>query len=149
DVIVAFANTGKEQEETLRFVHECGSRWSVPIRWVEWRDDEQGFAEVGFNSASRQGEPFDALITKKKRLPNWQERWCTSFLKVKLMHDLMRCEFGLEPGQYIEAIGFRHDEEGRIEDMVERNAKTGRSCTAPLARATITKADVRRFWLGD
>jgi 3'-phosphoadenosine 5'-phosphosulfate sulfotransferase (PAPS reductase)/FAD synthetase len=149
DVIVAFANTGKEREETLRFVHECGSRWGVPIRWIEFRDDESGFAAVGFNSASRKGEPFEALITKKKRLPNWQERWCTSFLKVKPMHALMRCEFGLEPGQYIEAIGFRHDEEGRIEDMVERNAKTGRSCTAPLARATITKADVRRFWLGD
>lgn len=26
DVVVAFANTGKEREETLRFVHECGSR---------------------------------------------------------------------------------------------------------------------------
>lgn len=25
DVFVAFANTGREREETLRFVHECGA----------------------------------------------------------------------------------------------------------------------------
>ena len=27
DFVVAFANTGREREETLRFVHECGARW--------------------------------------------------------------------------------------------------------------------------
>ena len=37
DVVVAFANTGKEREETLRFVHECGLVWGVPIHWVERR----------------------------------------------------------------------------------------------------------------
>ena len=47
DVVVAFANTGKEREETLRFVHECGSRWNVPIRWIEYRVDT-GWEEVGF-----------------------------------------------------------------------------------------------------
>jgi 3'-phosphoadenosine 5'-phosphosulfate sulfotransferase (PAPS reductase)/FAD synthetase len=31
DVHVCFANTGKEREETLRFVHECGSRWGVSL----------------------------------------------------------------------------------------------------------------------
>jgi 3'-phosphoadenosine 5'-phosphosulfate sulfotransferase (PAPS reductase)/FAD synthetase len=41
DVVVAFANTGKEREETLRFVHECGVRWNVKIRWVEWRPDNK------------------------------------------------------------------------------------------------------------
>jgi 3'-phosphoadenosine 5'-phosphosulfate sulfotransferase (PAPS reductase)/FAD synthetase len=38
DIIVGFANTGKEREETLRFVHECGSRWNVDIHWIEWRN---------------------------------------------------------------------------------------------------------------
>jgi 3'-phosphoadenosine 5'-phosphosulfate sulfotransferase (PAPS reductase)/FAD synthetase len=66
DVVVAFANTGKEREETLRFVHECETRWGVRIRWLEYRDlsqaylrkdsgVEQSFEEVGFNSASRRG----------------------------------------------------------------------------------------------
>ena len=80
DVHVNFANTGKEREETLRFVHECGSRWGVHINWIEYRDNDAGFDLVGYNSASREGEPFQALIDKKKRLPNWQERWCTALL---------------------------------------------------------------------
>lgn len=37
DVHVLFENTGKEREETLRFVHEVGVRWGVPIRWLEYR----------------------------------------------------------------------------------------------------------------
>lgn len=32
DVHVVFANTGREREETLRFVHQCASRWNVRIR---------------------------------------------------------------------------------------------------------------------
>lgn len=149
DVVVGFANTGKEYPETLRFVHECASRWDVPVRWVEWRDGADGFQEVGFNSAARAGEPFEALITKKRALPNWQARWCTSFLKIKPLHALMRSEFGLSPGEYAEIVGFRHDEAHRIEDMVEGDAKTGRRRTAPLARARVTKPDILRFWLGD
>ena len=62
DVKVIFANTGKEREETLRFVHECGSRWGVHIHWVEWRDAKPCFEETGYNSASRMGEPFDAIV---------------------------------------------------------------------------------------
>jgi 3'-phosphoadenosine 5'-phosphosulfate sulfotransferase (PAPS reductase)/FAD synthetase len=143
---VCFANTGKELEETLRFVHECGSRWGIPIAWLEWRDTKPCHERVGFNSASRAGEPFDALITKKRRLPNWQERWCTSFLKIKPMHDYMREMTGLEPGQYVEAVGLRDDEPERIGDMVEGDARSGRHRTAPLARAKIAKPAVLEFW---
>lgn len=146
DMIVSFANTGREREETLRFVHECGSRWGVRVRWIEWRDSAEGFEEVGFNSASRNGEPFAALIAKKKRLPNWQERWCTSFLKIKPMHALMRAELGLDPGEYEEFVGLRRDEAGRIGDAVEGDAKTGRRRSFPLSRSCVTKPMVLDFW---
>jgi 3'-phosphoadenosine 5'-phosphosulfate sulfotransferase (PAPS reductase)/FAD synthetase len=149
DAIVAFANTGREYEKTLSFVHECSVRWGVHIHWVEWRDEANGFERVDLSSASRLGEPFEALITKKKALPNWQARWCTSILKIKPLHALMRSKFGLAPGDYAEVVGFRSDEEHRIEDMVEADAKTGRKRTAPLARAKISKRDVLRFWLGE
>lgn len=147
DVVVAFANTGKEREETLRFVHECGTRWGVRIHWVEWRAGKPGFAEVGFNSASRAGEPFAALIAKKKRLPNWQERWCTGFLKVETMLALMR-SLGHADGTYTEAIGLRDDEGHRILKGIESAEKSGRRIVYPLARAKVRKADVLRFWLG-
>jgi 3'-phosphoadenosine 5'-phosphosulfate sulfotransferase (PAPS reductase)/FAD synthetase len=149
DVHVCFANTGKEREETLRFVHECGSRWGVRVRWLEWRPAAPGYEEVGFNSASRAGEPFEILIEMKQRLPNWQERWCTQFLKVRPMFALMRSELGLAPGQYTENIGFRDDEGARIYKGFERADREGRRVAFPLASAKIRKPDVLRFWLGD
>ena len=34
-IIAVFANTGKEFEQTLDFVHECETRWDAPIIWLE------------------------------------------------------------------------------------------------------------------
>ena len=75
--IVCFANTGKEEEATLQFVKDCEKHWNVKIHWVEFRDDENKFAEVTFETASRNGEPFEQLIIKKKYLPNPVTRFCT------------------------------------------------------------------------
>lgn len=142
---VCFANTGKEREETLRFVHECGSRWNVKIHWIEWRDSKDGFEEVGFNSASRNGEPFEALIRKKGMPPNWQARFCTQFLKVVAMKAFAK-SLSWEDGSYVEVIGLRHDEGGRLLKMYERNETEATKCIAPLSKAKITKRDVMAFW---
>jgi len=144
DIIPVFANTGKEREETLRFVHECASRWGVKVRWIEWRADQAGFEEVGYNSASRKGEPFAALIAKKKITPNWQMRFCTQYLKVQAMTDFI-ASLGWREG-YREIIGLRYDEGHRVLKMLERNDKYGRICVAPLAKAKITERDVLTFW---
>lgn len=148
DVVVAFANTGKEREETLRFVHECGSRWGVPIFWIEWRDGERTFERVGPTSASRRGEPFAALIGKKQRLPRGPERWCTEYLKVRPLHDLMRSLGHGEPGQYTEVIGLRNDEGHRILKGLARAEKDGRRVRYPLASAKVSKPNVKAFWHG-
>lgn len=158
NVHVAFANTGKEREEALRFVHECGSRWGAKVHWLEWRRDKPGFEEVGFNSASRDGEPFKALIDWKQRLPNSFERWCTEFLKVKTLFAFAR-SVGLVDGGYAEVIGLRNDEGRRILKSLD-NAnfmkKKGvqvprvppRKVAFPLAKAKAVKMDVMQFWLG-
>lgn len=145
DVHVLFANTGKEREETLRFVHEVGSRWGIPIHWVEWRDTEAAFEEVGYNSASRLGEPFEALIRKKQMLPNGTARFCTSFLKIVPMHAWMAAQ-GNSPGSYVEAVGLRHDEGPRLLRMYENNDRQSRRCVAPLSKARVIKDEVLRFW---
>jgi 3'-phosphoadenosine 5'-phosphosulfate sulfotransferase (PAPS reductase)/FAD synthetase len=149
NVVVAFANTGKEREETLRFVHECGSRWDVKIHWVEWRRGKPGYEEVGFNSASRDGEPFADLIAWKQRLPNSFERWCTEFLKVKPMFALMRETMGLSPGEFQETIGLRDDEGVRIFKGLEAAERHGRRVVYPLASAKVKKPDIWKFWLGE
>lgn len=80
---VVFANTGREMPQTLDFVQEVGDRWSIPIVWVESINQNPGFNVVSHNSASRDGEPFEELIRKRKYLPNQQARFCTSDLKIK------------------------------------------------------------------
>lgn len=153
DVVVAFANTGKEREETLRFVHECGSRWNVPIRWVEWRYSERehpqtpkhGFVEVGYNSASRKGEPFEALIALRGRLPNPLQRFCSRELKVEPIKFLCR-ELGWT--RWKNVIGLRHDEGHRVLKKYAENDTGGHRWTSvmPLDKARVTKRDVMAFW---
>lgn len=149
DVRVVFANTGKEREETLRFVHECGTRWGVLIHWVEWRDNEAGFEEVGYNSASRNGEPFAALIAKKKYTPNAVTRFCTSELKIRPMKKFMQAR--LSVAHWVNVIGLRYDEGHRVLKALARNDanKEPFKVAMPMSRAHHTKRDVMRFWLGD
>lgn len=145
DVHVNFANTGKEREETLRFVHECGARWGVAINWIEHRQEAPGFELVGFNSASRKGEPFQALIDKKKRIPNWKERWCTALLKVQPMTDFA-ASIGLTPGEYAEVIGLRYDEGFRILKGLAAAEERRRTVVYPLSKARVTKPVIMSFW---
>lgn len=146
DVVVAFANTGRELEETLRFVFEFGSRWGVPIRWVEWRPPNT-FEEVGFNSADREGKWFAELIRRKQFLPNSQMRYCTTKLKVEPMKKLM---VSLGHRNWINPVGLRYDEGHRVLRQLARNASGKERFTAvmPLSDAKVTKPDVLRFWLG-
>lgn len=156
DVVVAFANTGKEREETLRFVHECGSRWGVRIIWLEWRDlgrqyarkdsgREESYEVVGFNSASRNGEPFAALVKGKSYLPNWQARFCTQHLKIQVLNEYAQ-DIGFSAGHYSEVIGLRYDEGLRILKGLANAEKYGRRCVYPLSKAKVVKRDVMAFW---
>jgi 3'-phosphoadenosine 5'-phosphosulfate sulfotransferase (PAPS reductase)/FAD synthetase len=154
DVHVCFANTGKEREETLRFVHECATRWGVRIHWLEWRSRRKAvpvgerFEEVGFNSAARNGEPFKALISDKKAVPNAVQRWCTTHLKWQCCADFMAVQ-GYTAWTNI--VGLRADEPERTIKKKIDNATGGNTWThsLPLEEAGVSKADVLRFWLGD
>jgi len=141
DVHVCFANTGKEREETLRFVHECESRWAVRVHWLE-RDGKHGFEEVGFNSASRSGEPFAALILEKSYLPNAVTRFCTSELKVRTMK-----AYALAQGwaNWSNIVGLRHDEKHRVDRSRVPN-KERWTTVLPLDDAKVSNRDVRAFW---
>jgi 3'-phosphoadenosine 5'-phosphosulfate sulfotransferase (PAPS reductase)/FAD synthetase len=135
EAIVCFANTGKEEEATLEFVRDCSVNWNVPIHWVEYRADDPKFAEVTFETASRNGEPFEQLILKKKYLPNPVARFCTSELKVLAIDRFLKSK-GIS--EYVTAIGIRADEQRRAAKMVDK--------FIPLVRAGITQTDVQNFW---
>ncbi|MFH8652283.1 phosphoadenosine phosphosulfate reductase family protein [Sphingomonas paucimobilis] len=153
DVHVVFCNTGREREETLRFVHECQVRWGVPIHWLEWRDRRKGtpvanrFEEVGYNSAARAGEPFEALVRSKKSTPNAVHRWCTEHLKVQVCADFMEAQ-GYE--KWTNVIGLRADEMRRVAKKDQQNeaGKSPWTTVMPMVRAGHRKGDVRKFWFG-
>lgn len=146
EAVVAFANTGKEDDATLRFVRDCGEHWGVPITWVEYRNDEAGFAVVSFDSASRHGEPFEAIIQKRNFLPNPVARFCTVELKIQPEHKFLR---SIGWTDWENMVGIRSDEPRRVA-KIRANPSGGKSGPArvmPLAEAGITKRDVAEFWL--
>ena len=55
--------------DPLRFVRDCSELWNVPIVWVEYRPG-RAWVRVDFMTASRNGQPFEALIRERNYLPN-------------------------------------------------------------------------------
>lgn len=147
---ILFANTGKESPETLDFVRDCAENWSCKIVWLEYRFDfdrrKSGFVVVDYDTASRNGEPFEMLIRSKHMLPNVANRFCTEQLKIKTMTRYMR---SIGHQDYINIIGLRADEPHRVAKMRARNASEKlRHSIAPLSDAGVTKYDVAAFWRG-
>lgn len=140
--VVCFANTGKEEEATLKFVRDCEKNWNIPIVWLEYADNEEKFKVVNFETASRKGEPFELLIKQRKYLPNPVTRYCTAILKIRTM------------GRYLKSVGLA-DTVGEAEeiswmgiraDEQRRSAKIKDKSRVPLVSSGITKLDVSDFW---
>ena len=135
------SNTGKEEEETLKFVKACQDNWNVDIHWIEYQYAEKPadrWKKVDFETASRNGEPFFQLIDQNGSpyLPNPVARICTAKLKIRAIH------------AYLKAMGWKHNENmdwvGIRADEQRRAAKISRDRT-PLVVDGITKQDVGNF----
>lgn len=152
ECLVTFANTGKEEEATLRFVRDCGSHWNVPITWLEFRDNEDGFAVVDFDSASRNGEPFAEVIRKRRYLPNPVTRFCTVELKIRVMHKFLRKSWGYDkktnPIDWEQFVGIRADEPRRVAKIRARPSPevVSETMCVPLADAGAGVEEVAAFW---
>ena len=137
--IVCFANTGKEEEATLKFVNDCSVNWGVPIIWLEYQSENPKFKIVDYASASRNGEPFAELIAKRQYLPNAVARFCTSELKV-LPIDRYFKSIGVN--EYETLVGIRADEPRRVAKMrLNKDVKL-----TPLATNGVTEKIVWDFW---
>jgi 3'-phosphoadenosine 5'-phosphosulfate sulfotransferase (PAPS reductase)/FAD synthetase len=147
DAIVCFANTGKEDDATLRFVRDCGLQWSIPIAWLEYtrKADDPRFQVVDYDSAARHGEPFERAINDHNMLPNPIARYCTKELKIRTIDRYIRAARGWTSGEYEMMIGIRADESRRVAKIRESNGRDGDRST-PLATAGATARDVGDFW---
>ena len=137
--LVVFANTGRENESTLKFVNECDNRWNLNVVWLEAdviKEKGRGtnYKIVNFETASRNGEPFEDVINKYG-LPSKLYRHCTRELKEvpirKFAKDNLRPD-------YLIAIGIRADEQHRL------GRKPG--YIYPLAELNFTENIIREWW---
>lgn len=139
EMLFVFANTGKEREETLRFVDRCDQEWGLGVVWVEAVVNEEGVActhkIVDFASASRRGEPFEAVI-QKYGIPNMNYLHCTRELKANPIRSFVRSR-GWD--EYLIAQGMRVDEPKRT--------KPKKRVIYPLAHLwPTTKSEVIDWW---
>lgn len=143
DVVVIFANTGFENEETLDFVKMCDERYGFNSVWVEAViDPSKGKGTrhriVDFTTASRDGEPFREMVAKYG-IPNASWPHCTRELKTSPMYSYIK-SLGWKPGEYDVAIGIRADEQRRL-------SRKKHHIIYPLADIwPMSKPDVNEFW---
>jgi 3'-phosphoadenosine 5'-phosphosulfate sulfotransferase (PAPS reductase)/FAD synthetase len=169
--IVLFANTGKERDETLDFVHEVETQWNINVVWLELdivkTDLEKikkypstrtrknlipkktmlWYKQVNYETAARHQDeetPFDKVITTRQILPNAVSRYCSSEMKVRTMQRYL-----WDKGIYRmrNAIGFRSDEPDRGYDLLHSTDRDKMvSLEFPLMKLGVTVEDVTRFW---
>lgn len=110
--IFVFMNTGKEREETLIFADKCDNEFGLNLVYLEALvNNEKGkgttYKIVDFKTASRNGEPFEAML-KKYPLPNNMASNCTRELKQRPIDAYLRDNY--KDFDIIKVVGIRADE---------------------------------------
>jgi len=144
EMIVVFANTGREREETLQFVDRCDKEFGFNTVWVEALINHQnrigtGYIITNMGDASRNGEPFENMI-KKYGIPNQNAPHCSRELKKNPIKSYAR-SIGWK--NYETALGIRSDEPKRLNWAAKKKDKF--LYFAELFH--VTKSDVNKFWL--
>lgn len=166
DVKVVFCNTGKERPETLDFVERCSQEWGVDVTWLEYTSElktrplvksrngrmesayEHGFKIVNYATASRNGEPLEAVIRARNMLPNVMARFCTVECKIRTTQRYLKSLNWHKDNDvaWTNAIGFRADEPQRVAKLAVTNRHSNEAPEAPLYKAGVTKADIVAWW---
>ena len=151
NVVVCFANTGREVSATLDFVAQVELHWDVPIVWLEyrWHPGAEGrrkghwrhrHAVVDYVTASRNAEPYEAMIVAKSMLPNIAMSFCTTQLKVEPVNWYCTRELGW--GEFRNVIGYRHDEPRRWRKALFEQCQA----EYPMVHAKVDKPRVIAWW---
>ena len=149
NLYVVFANTGKEMPQTLDFVKDCAEKWNCKIHWLELEIANERpvyrTKKVNYETASRKGEPFEALIKRRKMLPNPVMRMCTQELKMNVMKRFMK-EKGHK--EWTNVIGLRYDEPRRVAKQSRQNDSNVNAwdSVCPLYQDKITVKEILEFW---
>jgi len=143
EIKVVFANTGQENEETLLFVQKCSEYFKVEVIWVEAvvnPENRKGTAHkvVSFETASRNGEPFEAVIAKYG-IPNPATPHCNREMKLNAINSYMK-SIGWK--KYYSAIGIRVDEF----DRMNAKRKEKKLLYPLISEKPMSKAKINQWW---
>lgn len=149
ETVITFANTGCEHEATLAFVHNIDQLIGGRVVWLEADVPQEhgkgvGHRIVTYETASRNGEPFERAIAKYGVFGPTHPQ-CTSRLKTEVMESYLRDVVGWPIGKksktHKTAIGIRFDE-------LHRRNKNAQELgfVYPLIDARVTKDLVITFW---
>jgi len=128
----------------LEFVDRCDKEWDLNVVWLETVVNPVmgiggSFKKVNFHSASRNGQPFEAVISKYG-IPNVARPFCTRELKLNPIKKYMQ-SLGLK--HWVSAIGIRLDEMHRINRVTAQKERK----IYPLADdLKCTKEFIRNWW---
>jgi predicted phosphoadenosine phosphosulfate sulfurtransferase len=122
EMIVLFANTGQENEETLQFVHDCDTHFGFNTVWLEAVIDPilgngTKHKVVTFETANRDGSEFEEMV-KKFGIPNKSYKHCTREMKLRPMESYTKL---IGWADCMIAIGIRADETRRVSDAAVAN----------------------------
>lgn len=116
EILVVFANTSREEEETLIFINNCDKFFGFNTIWIEGvfnKESNVGTEHkiIDFKIAKRQGECYDEMMAVYG-MPNQDFPHCTRELKTVPITKLVR-SYGWSEGTYDTCIGYRIDEPKR------------------------------------
>jgi spore coat polysaccharide biosynthesis predicted glycosyltransferase SpsG len=143
NMIFVFANTGDEEERTLKFVNECSVNWGIQIVWVEavvHKDERKASTHkiVNFKNASRNRKPFIDVIDKYG-IPNQNFLHCNREMKLNPIRSYVK---SLGWNNYETAIGIRVDEI----DRVNKNRKKLKLVYPLVEMKPTTKQEISSWW---
>jgi len=144
EIIYVFANTGQEDEKTLKFVNDCDKKWGLGVIWVEAVVDHRKMKGTrhrvtNFKNAKRDGSIFEDVV-KKYGIPNKAYPHCTRELKLAPINSYAK-SIGWNSGDFYTAIGIRCDEIDRVNKNHEKL-----NLFYPLLKLNISKKEVKEFW---
>lgn len=150
EILVVFANTSKENNETLDFVHACDINFGFHTIWIEAVVNNNsgvgtGYRIVNYETAKRDGSVFESVIAKYG-IPNVENLHCTRELKTVPITKLVR-DYGWNNLTYYTAIGYRIDEPKRWSKPKQRKSQKARKHIYFFVdEKPITKQQVNGWW---
>lgn len=150
--IIAFANTGRENQATLDFVKQCAELFGCEIVWLEsnvWGDVGKATKHVivSFDTATRNQDwkksvntPYEQMVIKYG-LAKIDNAFSTRELKQKPIESYMR-SLGYSSGTYDTFIGIRVDEFDRMSE----NKDTMRFIYPLIKWIPLTKKHINFWW---